>query len=279
MKIAFYGRYSSDSQRDTSIEDQRRVVQRWAEQHGHEIAATFSDSAISGANIRLLTGLQTALAAACTRPAPVRRDCCRSTLAAVPRCRRHRRDHETSSFFGVRVIAVADGLTPEMNPRKSALQSKVWSTNCTSTTFGRRLSAASMVSSSRATATGGRTYGYRSEPVYEATSRTDPHGNPIPVGYRITIVLEEAAVVRQVFQCFRDGLGEKTIAKHLNACFAGRTWRPNTIYLMLQNPKYVGPTLLQSSRVAEESRERPKVYRWRRPRPMGIRHHRSSPDH
>jgi site-specific DNA recombinase len=110
MKIAFYGRYSSDSQRDTSIEDQRRVVQRWAEQHGHEIAATFSDSAISGANIRLLTGLQTALTAACTRPAPF-------DAVSVDQLSRLSRDvGDTDAivkrlrFFGVRVIAVSDGL-------------------------------------------------------------------------------------------------------------------------------------------------------------------------
>jgi len=54
MRVAFYGRYSSDNQRDTSIEDQHRVVRRWAETHGYELVAEFSDAAISGANIRLL---------------------------------------------------------------------------------------------------------------------------------------------------------------------------------------------------------------------------------
>jgi site-specific DNA recombinase len=47
VKIAFYGRYSSDNQRDASIEDQHRVVQRWAETHGHELVAEFSDAAVS----------------------------------------------------------------------------------------------------------------------------------------------------------------------------------------------------------------------------------------
>src|SRR5215813_7098010 len=70
VKVAFYGRYSSDNQRDTSIEDQHRVVQRWAEAHGHELVAKFSDAAVSGANIRLLAGLQEALQAAFARPAP-----------------------------------------------------------------------------------------------------------------------------------------------------------------------------------------------------------------
>src|SRR5262245_57438790 len=55
VKIAFYGRYSSDNQRDTSIEDQCRVVERWAETYKHTLVAKFSDAAVSGANIRLLS--------------------------------------------------------------------------------------------------------------------------------------------------------------------------------------------------------------------------------
>src|SRR6266567_457615 len=70
VKVAFYGRYSSDNQRDASIEDQYRVVRRWAETHGHQLVAKFSDAAISGANIRLLGGLQEALRSALTSPSP-----------------------------------------------------------------------------------------------------------------------------------------------------------------------------------------------------------------
>src|SRR5262245_43650574 len=70
MRIAFYGRYSSDNQRDVSFDDQRRVVRRWAEAHNHEFVSDFSDAAISGANMRLLSGLQEALRTAFTVPAP-----------------------------------------------------------------------------------------------------------------------------------------------------------------------------------------------------------------
>jgi hypothetical protein len=52
----------------------------------------------------------------------------------------------------------------------------------------------------------------------------------IPIGYRLTIDEAEAATVRLIFRSFREGLGEKAIAKHLNGESTGRTWRPNTIY-------------------------------------------------
>jgi len=64
--------------------------------------------------------------------------------------------------------------------------------------------------------------------------------SPLPVGCRLTVIPEEAALVRYVFQLFLDSYGERAIAKQLNVQNAGRIWRTNTIYLMLQNPKHVG---------------------------------------
>src|SRR6266481_4401366 len=192
MKIAFYGRYSSDSQRDTSIEDQRRVVQRWAEQHGHEIAATFSDSAISGANIRLLAGLQTALAAACTRPAPF-------DAISVDQLSRLSRDiGDTDAivkrlkFFGIRIVAVSDGLdtrdeTTKISVTVKSLVNELYLDDLRKTTK-RGLDGQFL----KGYSTGGRTYGYRSEPVPDPSGRKDPHGNPVALGYRLSIVQEEA---------------------------------------------------------------------------------------
>src|SRR5262245_64723129 len=110
MNIAFYGRYSPANQPDTSIDDQLRVVQRWAETHNHTLVAKFSDAAVSGANIRLLSGLQETLRSAFTRPAPF-------DASVVDQLSRHSRDvGDTDTlikrlrFAGVRVIAVADGI-------------------------------------------------------------------------------------------------------------------------------------------------------------------------
>src|SRR5437016_13947094 len=104
MRVAFYGRYSSDNQRDTSIADQRRIVERWAERHAHEVVANYSDSAISGASLHALKGLQDALTTACTRPSPF------DALAVDQLSRLSRDIGDTAAiikrlkFFGVRVI-------------------------------------------------------------------------------------------------------------------------------------------------------------------------------
>ena len=262
MKIAFYGRYSSDNQRDASIEDQYRVVQRWAETHGHELVAEFSDAAVSGANIRLLNGLQEALRSAFTAPAPF-------DAIAVDQLSRLSRDVGDTDgiikrlrFVGVRVIAVADGIdtgdeATKVSVTVKSLVNELYLDDLRKTTKrgldGRFL---------KGYATGGRTYGYRSEPVYEP-GRSDSHGQPIPIGYRIALEPIEAAVVGRIFKLFRDGLGEKAIAKQLNLNNTGRPWRPNTIYLMLQNSKYMGQFYFNRREWRKDPETGRRVYRWR----------------
>ena len=262
MKVAFYGRYSSDNQRDASIEDQHRVVRRWAETHGHQLVAEFSDAAISGANTRLLSGLQEALRSALTAPAPF-------DAIAVDQLSRLSRDVGDTDgiikrlrFAGVRVIAVADGIdtgddTAKVSVTVKSLVNELYLDDLRKTTKrgldGRFL---------KGYATGGRTYGYRSEPVCEP-GRTDSHGQPIPIGYRITLDPMEASVVGRIFKLFRDGLGEKAIAKQLNLNNTGRPWRPNTIYLMLQNSKYVGQFYFNRREWRKNPETGRRVYRWR----------------
>jgi site-specific DNA recombinase len=50
MRVAIYARYSSDMQREASIEDQVEVCRRYADTNGWRIVDVFSDRAISGAN-------------------------------------------------------------------------------------------------------------------------------------------------------------------------------------------------------------------------------------
>ncbi len=262
MKVAFYGRYSSDNQRDASIEDQHRVVQRWAETRGHELVAKFSDAAVSGANMRLLNGLQEALRSAFTVAAPF-------DAIAVDQLSRLSRDVGDTDgiikrlrFVGVRVIAVADGIdtgddTAKVSVTVKSLVNELYLDDLRKTTKrgldGRFL---------KGYATGGRTYGYRSEPVHEP-GRSDSHGQPIPIGYRITLEPAEAVVVGRIFKLFRDGFGEKAIAKQLNLNHTERPWRPNTIYLMLQNSKYVGQFHFNRREWRKNPETGRRVYRWR----------------
>jgi len=57
MKAALYARYSSDNQRDASIEDQLRICRARAEREGWTIIDSYTDRAISGASL-LRPGVQ-----------------------------------------------------------------------------------------------------------------------------------------------------------------------------------------------------------------------------
>ena len=62
MRCALYARYSSDQQREASIEDQLRICRVRAEREAWTVVEVFADAAISGATT-LRPGFQALLAA------------------------------------------------------------------------------------------------------------------------------------------------------------------------------------------------------------------------
>lgn len=61
LRVAFYARYSSDNQRDASIEDQLRLCRERAAKEGWDIVDSYNDRSISGANL-IRPGIQSLLA-------------------------------------------------------------------------------------------------------------------------------------------------------------------------------------------------------------------------
>src|SRR5271154_2607906 len=61
MRVALYARYSTDLQREASIEDQFRLCRGHAERQGWAVVDSYSDRAISGASM-LRPGLQDLIA-------------------------------------------------------------------------------------------------------------------------------------------------------------------------------------------------------------------------
>jgi site-specific DNA recombinase len=57
MRAAIYARYSSDLQREASIEDQVRICRQHIDREGWTLVTTYSDAATSGAS-RLRPGYQ-----------------------------------------------------------------------------------------------------------------------------------------------------------------------------------------------------------------------------
>ena len=57
LRAAIYARFSSDLQRDASIEDQIRSCRDYAARQGLEVVEVYSDRAVSGASM-MRSGLQ-----------------------------------------------------------------------------------------------------------------------------------------------------------------------------------------------------------------------------
>ena len=60
-RVALYARYSSDNQREASIEDQLRICREQAKREKWKIVGTYKDAGISGASMILRPGIQALL--------------------------------------------------------------------------------------------------------------------------------------------------------------------------------------------------------------------------
>ena len=83
MRAAIYARYSSDLQREASIEDQVRLCREGVVQMGGEVAGVYTDAAISGSHLQNRPGIQSLLDAARAHPCPFD-----LSLIHILRCRR-----------------------------------------------------------------------------------------------------------------------------------------------------------------------------------------------
>jgi len=111
LRVAIYARYSSENQREASIEDQVRVCTARATREGWVVVATFSDAAISGATT-LRPGYQA--------PLTMMREG-GFDLALAESLDRFSRDlehvaalHKQATYAGVKIFTLAEGEVSEL---------------------------------------------------------------------------------------------------------------------------------------------------------------------
>ena len=106
MRAVIYARYSSDNQRDASIEDQARLCKELIEGSGWTLADVYSDAALSGANL-LRPGIQSLLNACLSGRVEV------VVAEALDRLSRDQEDmagiFKRLSFAGVKLITLSEG--------------------------------------------------------------------------------------------------------------------------------------------------------------------------
>ena len=229
MKTAIYARYSSDNQRETSIEDQFRLCREHAEREGWKIVGTYHDAAISGASLIRRPGVQALLAEAQQGAFDI-------VLAeALDRVSRDQADVATLfkhlHFAGVQIVTLAEGEINELHVGFKGTMNALFLKDLADKT---RRGLRGRIEKGRSA--GGNTYGY------DVVKRTDCDGEPIR-GER-AINEAEAEVVQQIFRWFAEGRGYREIAGRLNVqqipSPRGGTWTASSIRPMLRNEVYVG---------------------------------------
>jgi DNA invertase Pin-like site-specific DNA recombinase len=200
MRVALYARYSTDMQRDASIEDQLRVCRAFAERQSWRILDSYSDRAISGASL-LRQGVQDLLADAAARRFDV------VVAEALDRLSRDQADIATLykhlTFAGVRIVTIAEGEISEMHiGLKGTMNALFLKDLGLKTHRGLRGRVESGKSG------GGNSYGY------EVVRSFNPDGTPIAGERRIKPA--EADTVRRILRDFANGKSPRNIAHALN---------------------------------------------------------------
>lgn len=217
LRVALYARYSSDNQRDASIEDQLRQCRERAAREGWTIVETYSDRAISGASL-VRSGIQTLLSDA---------QAGRFDIVLSEALDRISRDQEDVAgvfkrlrFADVAIVTLSEGEVSELHVGLKGTMNALFLKDLAMKThrgIRGRVEAGKIG--------GGNAYGYR------VVRQLDARGEPIR-GER-AVIEEQAEIVRRIFREYVAGKGPQRIAADLNRdgipSPTGKRWGDTTI--------------------------------------------------
>ena len=234
MRAVIYARYSSDNQREASIEDQVEVCRRYIERQGWTLSAVYDDRALSGASTHLRPGFLRLLADAETRRFDV------VVCEAIDRLSRNLADvagfFDRLTFRGVQLHGASLGAISQMHIGIMGTMAQMYVSDLRDKTRRGQLGRARA-----GRIPGGLAYGY--DVVAPAPGAKE-------AGER-RINEREAAVVRRIFRDYAAGIAPRRIARDLNAERVpgpgGRPWGDTTLRGqvdrgtgLLNNTLYVG---------------------------------------
>ena len=251
MRCAIYARYSSDLQRDSSIEDQIRRCREYAERRGwfvEENCIRF-DEAVSAAALHGRKALQSLVTKAKSKPRPFDRILIDDTSRLARNIEDALRTIETLRYRGVFVTAVSQEIDSEHKTARQLLTLHGMMDEQYLVGLADKVHRGQEGRVLKGLIPGGRCYGYVNVPI-EDPSRQGKYGRPAVSGVRLEIHQEQARVVRRIFEMYASGGSLAGIAKTLNAegvpspqpgrKSARRAWCPTGIREMLRRERYRG---------------------------------------
>ena len=235
-RVALYARYSSDNQRDASIEDQFRICREQAKREGWNIVGAYKDAGISGSSMILRPGIQMLLQDAQAGQFDI-------VLAeALDRISRDQADVATLfkhlKFADVPIITLAEGEISELHVGLKGTMNALFLKDLAAKTHrGLRGRVEDGKSG------GGLCFGYK------VVKQMDERGELVRGDREIDQA--EANVVRRICRDYAAGISPRAIAQALNeegfAGPEGRPWNDTTIHGhakrgtgILNNQLYIG---------------------------------------
>lgn len=235
LKVALYARFSSDAQKESSIEQQFRLLRERAANEGWQIVAEFSDKALSGSNM-LRPGLQNLLAAAREKQFDI------VLSESIDRLSRDQGDiahmHKRFRHWGISIVTLIEGEVNELHIGLKGTMSALYIRD-----LARRTHRGLQDRVLNGESAGGHAYGYDIAP------QMDDKGKPI--GGKHTVNVSQAAIVVRIMEEFSSGKPAPRICIDLNNDGIpgprGRPWSPSTITGnrrrgtgIINNERYIG---------------------------------------
>ena len=256
LSVALYARYSSDNQRDASIEDQLRLCRERADREGWRIVDSYSDRSVSGASL-IRPGVQALIQDA---------QAGRFNLVLAESLDRISRDQEDIAgvykrltFAGVRMVTLSEGDISELHIGLKGTMGALYLKDLADKT---RRGLRGRVEDGKSG--GGNSYGYK------VVRKTGADGE-LERGER-EIDPAEAVVVRRIFTNYAAGKSPRQIAHELNAEGVpgprGKGWGPSTIHGnvkrgngLLNNELYIGKLVWNRQRFLKDPETGKRVAR------------------
>ncbi|MEO1222408.1 MAG: recombinase family protein, partial [Pseudomonadota bacterium] len=236
IKAAIYARYSSDLQRDASIEDQIRLCTERAEREGWQIANCYTDHAISGASMIQRPGIQQLMQDAAAGRFQV------VISEGLDRLSRDQEDiagiYKRLQFASVCIFTVAEGEISNLHIGLKGTMNAIFLKD-----LALKIRRGLRGKVEKGLSGGSLPYGY------DVARKFDANGEPIR-GER-SIKPEQAEIIRRIYRDYAAGRSPRAIAVQLNAKEVpgptGRGWTPSAIHGnrrrgigILNNEIYIG---------------------------------------
>ncbi len=233
--VAIYARYSSDNQRDASIEDQIRLCKARAAKEGWRVLECYTDHSISGASL-MRPGIQALL-----QDAPAGK----FEIILTEALDRLSRDQEGTAaiykrltFAGVKIISLSEGEISELHVGLKGTMNALYLKDLADKT---RRGLRGRVEAGKSG--GGNSYGY------DVVRKIAADGKLIRGERKINV--HQAGVVTRIFNAYAQGKSPRAIAIALNREGirgpSGKAWGPSTIHGnrqrgtgILNNELYIG---------------------------------------